>query len=133
MYIFDRQQTSLGQVPPRNPDPGMPTRPPATFPGDPGIRGPRVNPLDAARFLASQEEIRRQLERNFREDDEPGILDRRRRLRQAFQSVPNSFAQDLFGRLMDGNDPLARLFRYKIATATRNEMLSILRKKLEVI
>jgi len=35
--------------------------------------------------------------------------------------------------LMDGNDPLARLFRYKIATATRNEMLSILRKKLEVI
>ena len=47
--------------------------------------------------------------------------------------VPHSFAQDLFGRLMDGNDPLARLFRYKIATATRNEMLSILRKKLEVI
>ncbi len=133
MYIFDRQQTSLGQVPPRNPDPGMPTRPPTTFPGDPGIRSPRVNPLDAARFLASQEEIRRQLERNFREDDEPGILDRRRRLRQAFQSVPSSFAQDLFGRLMDGNDPLARLFRYKIATATRNEMLSILRKKLEVI
>jgi len=133
MYIFDRQQAGLGQVPPRNPDPSMPTRPPATFPGDPGIRGPKTNLQELAKYIASREEIRRQLERNFRADDEPGILDRRRGLRQAFQSVPNSFAQDLFGRLMDGNDPLARLFRYKIATATRNEMLSILRKKLEVI
>jgi hypothetical protein len=131
MYILNRQQTGIGQVPPA--DPRMPTQPPTTFPGDPGIVGPKFNPVDLAKYIGIQEVIRQQLERNFRADDEPRILDRRRRLREAFQSVPNSYAQELFGRLISANDPLARLFRYKIATATRNEMLSILRSKLEVI
>ncbi len=91
------------------------------------------DPADALAYFLSEAEIKKQLERNFRADDEPGYLDRRRRLRLAFQSVPKSFAQNLFGRLLDRNDPLAKLFRYKIHTATQGEMISILQKKLDVI
>jgi hypothetical protein len=35
--------------------------------------------------------------------------------------------------LLDPNDPLAKLFRYKLHPATQREMLSILESKLEVI
>lgn len=90
------------------------------------------DPADVPAFLIAKNKIQMQLQRNFREDDERGILDRRQRLREAFNLIPTSFASSLLERLMfNSNDPLTRLFRYKIATATRNEMLRILQRKLE--
>jgi hypothetical protein len=73
------------------------------------------------------------LERNFRADDVAGFLDRRRKLRQAFESVPQLFAKHLLDQLADKGDPLARLFKFKIATPTRNEKISILLRKSGVI
>jgi hypothetical protein len=66
-------------------------------------------------------------------DDVAGFLDRRRKLRQAFESVPQSFAKHLLDQLADKGDPLARLFKFKTATPTRNEMISILLRKSGVI
>jgi|GraSoiStandDraft_51_1057287.scaffolds.fasta_scaffold368863_1 hypothetical protein len=88
----------------------------------PGLSG-------AKKALEAVAEVKKQLERNFRADDEPGILDRRRRLRAAFNSVPKLFAPSLQTRLTDKNDELGRLFHYKLATPTRNEMLNILLSK----
>jgi len=116
--IPGRLTPGLGRVPDPNPDPGANINPPGA-----------VDPLDVVNKILSENKIRKQLQRRFRPDDEAGILDRRRRLRAAFNSVPKSFAPDLVARLMSQSDPLARLFRYSIATATRNEMLSILLNK----
>ena len=92
------------------------------------------DPADVPAFLIAKNKIKIQLQRNFQEDDERGVLDRRQRLREAFNLIPKSFASSLLEQLMfKGNDPLTRLFRYKIATATRNEMLRILQRKLETI
>lgn len=94
----------------------------------------QLDPADVPAFLIAQNKIRTQLQRNFQADDKRGLFDRRQQLREAFQLVPKSFASDLIGRLtFNSNDPLTRLFRYKIATATRNEMLRILQRKLETI
>jgi hypothetical protein len=86
-----------------------------------------------SRFVHVGAEIKKQLERNFRADDVAGFLDRRRKLSQAFESVPQSFAKHLLDQLADKGDPLARLFKFKIATPTRNEMISILLRKSGVI
>jgi len=127
-------------------DPGILRTPPKMNPGivqktpgtadpvdiDPGIvqKTPgTVDPVDVANYLLTQAEIKRQLERNFRAGDVAGFLDRRRKLRQAFESVPRSFAQHLLGRLVNKHHPLAKLFNYKIATSTRNELIAILLKK----
>lgn len=92
------------------------------------------DPVDVPTFLIAENRIRTQLQRNFQAGDERGFLDRRQRLREAFDSIPKSFARGIFERLkFNSNDPLTRLFRYKIATATRNEMLGILQRKLETI
>ena len=92
------------------------------------------DPADVATFLLAESSIKTQLQRNFHAGDERGILDRRQQLREAFNSVPKRFASGLLDRLIfNSNDPLTRLFRYKIAMATRNEMLGILRQKLEII
>lgn len=91
------------------------------------------DPVDVATFLLAQGEIKKQLERNFRAEDEPGYLDRRARLRAAFHSVPKSFAGSLLDRFFNKNDPLTKLFFYKLHPATQAEMISILQKKLDVI
>jgi len=85
---------------------------------------------DIDNLLKAGEEIRNQLKRNFRADDIKGYLDRRRKLRQAFELVPKSFAKFLVDQLLDKNDPLAKLFNYKISRHTRNEMISILLSKV---
>jgi hypothetical protein len=84
---------------------------------------------DIVNYLRAGGEIKKQLERNFRADDVTGYLDRRRKLRQAFELVPKSFAKHLLDQLLDQNEPLAKLFNYKISRHTRNEMISILLKK----
>lgn len=98
------------------------------------LNPPQQDPADVPALLIAKDKINMQLQRNFREDDERGILDRRQRLREAFNLVPKSFASGLLQQLMfNSTDPLTRLFRYKIATATHNEMLRILQRKLETI
>lgn len=85
---------------------------------------------DAVIYLRAGGEIRKQLERNFRADDVTGYLDRRAKLRRAFESVPKSFAKHLLDQLLDKNDPLTKLFNYKISRHTRQEMISILLNKM---
>ena len=92
---------------------------------------PPMNLGEADEFLKAGAEIRRQLKRNFRADDEAGYLDRRQRLRLAFRSVPDSFAEFLFEQLTDKKDPLTKMFRYKLHDATVNEMLGILFEKVK--
>jgi hypothetical protein len=97
--------------------------------GSPGFTGfsePVPGMADARKALLAVAEIRHQLGRNFRADDEAGVLDRRQRLREAFNSVPKAFALSLWSRLTDKNDELGKFFRYRLATPTRNEMLAIL-------
>jgi hypothetical protein len=92
------------------------------------------DPLEVAKAVAAQQEIKQQLQRNFRADDEAGYLDRRRRLRLAFRSVPKSFASSLLERLLfNTGNPVTKLFRYKLHPATQSEMINILKGKLEVI
>jgi hypothetical protein len=129
-YAFGPAPSAVeGFSQPRPVDPGILRTPPKIDPGMVQTAPGTIDPVDVAKYLLSQAEIKRQLERNFRADDVAGFLDRRRKLRQAFESVPKSFAQHLFARLLNKNDPLAKLFNYKIATPSRNEMISILLKK----
>lgn len=93
---------------------------------------PSLNLDEATHYMHAGSEIKRQLRRNFRADDERGYLDRRQKLRDAFNAVPNSFAPFLYEQLTDPSDELAQLFRYKLATATRSEMLRILLDKMSV-
>lgn len=94
-----------------------------------GFAEPSASIADAKTALEILAKIRAQLNRNMRADDEPGILDRRRRLRVLFNSVPKLFAPSLSSRLTDNNDELGKLFHYRLATPTRNEMLNILLNK----
>jgi hypothetical protein len=91
---------------------------------------PPFNLADAENFAKAGAEIRAQLNRNFLATDEPGYLDRRRKLRIAFNAIPDSFAEFLYLQLTDKPDPLSQLFHYKLHPATVNEMLGILWKKM---
>jgi|GEM_PF-4222634 len=128
MYLYTREDSD--QIPttlqPRNPTPGSGY---AFCPDSSAVEG-FGQPPDAVNFLRAGGEIKKQLERNFRADDVTGYLDRRRKLRQAFESVPKSFAKHLVDQLQDKNDPLAKLFNYKISRHTRNEMISILLRNI---
>jgi hypothetical protein len=92
---------------------------------------PGLNMAEAEQFLKAGSEIRAQLNRNFLATDERGYLERRQKLRLAFRSVPDSFAESLFAQLVDKNDPLSKLFHYKLHPATINEMLGILLEKMD--
>lgn len=54
----------------------------------------------------------------------------RRRLEEAFESVPRSSAPGLFTQLKQGEGSLGKLFRYRLATPTREAMLDILKRKM---
>jgi hypothetical protein len=75
--------------------------------------------------------MRRELERKFTDPNDPGLHQRRLRLRELFRSVPLSYAKTLYDRLKvrRKDDELSRLFHYRLATPTRREMLRILRQK----
>jgi len=80
-----------------------------------------------------QEIVRRiqgQLQRNFSSPNDLRLIQRREELRRIFGSVPASRAKTLYDQLQKPSDPFGRLFRYRLATATRNEMLGILRNKI---
>jgi hypothetical protein len=81
---------------------------------------------DEERFQQSLDAIQRELRLRLRADDASGIYARRGRLREAFQAVPASRAEELYDRLQSRNNPLGRLFHDRLASATRNEMRGIL-------
>jgi len=84
---------------------------------------------EAAQYQNILASTQAQLERKFRDPNDPRLYERRKELRRLFNSVPNAFARELYERLESKNDPLGKLFRYKLATPTRNELLGILSKK----
>src|SRR5262249_2193883 len=56
----------------------------------------------------------------------------RRQLEDAFESVPPTYALELFNQLKKGEGPLGRLFQYRLHDVTKGAMLNILwRKHLE--
>jgi Domain of unknown function (DUF4157) len=79
--------------------------------------------------LTPEDRIRAELEKNVVEGDVEAIEQRRQRLREIFENVPPSKASVLHDQLSKGikGDELARLFHLRLATATREEMLGILK------
>ena len=135
MYLYEGfpdQSRELGQVP--NPD-NMPTNPlppnnvpPAPMPNVHSQQSKERlrNLLESLRFQMAVSRIRALLTPPMRADDVHGIQERRRLLRATFRAVLGSYALSLLFQLQKRTDPLGRLFRYKLATPTRNELLRIL-------
>jgi len=75
-------------------------------------------------------QLRKELATPFTDPNDPGLHQRRLRLRTLFASVPGSHAKELFDRLgvRPTNDALSKEFHYRLATATRQELLDILAK-----
>jgi hypothetical protein len=75
--------------------------------------------------------VRRELALRFVDPDDPRLLERRRRLRRLFESVPRGRARELHDRLgtRATSDDLSRAFHGRLATATRVELLGILRER----
>jgi len=88
---------------------------------------------DEERYQAIVTQVQAQLERKFRDPNDPGLYERRKELRRLFGLVPTPYSKTLYDRLHSKADSLGQLFRYKLATATRNEMLVILRNKFDGI
>jgi hypothetical protein len=84
-------------------------------------------PDDATRFQSVVASIQGQLKRKFQNPNDPRLYLRRKELVRLFGLVPPSFARNLYERLQS-EDPLGRLFRYRLATPTRKQLLDILLK-----
>jgi hypothetical protein len=84
----------------------------------------------AAAYSQVIEQLRKELAIRFTSPDDPGLLERRARLRTLFASVPPAYARTLFDRLgaKPTDDDLSKEFHYRLATATRQELLGILAK-----
>ncbi len=78
-------------------------------------------------------EIRANLLLRFKKSDDPGLYERRLRLRELFKSVPPEFANKFREQLGENStqDELSQLFHGELATATRKEMLAILTARAE--
>ena len=85
---------------------------------------------NAAAYAQVVETLRKELAIPFTGPEDPGLLQRRARLRTLFASVPPSHAKTLFDRLglKPTKDELSKEFHYRLATATREELLGILAK-----
>jgi hypothetical protein len=72
--------------------------------------------------------IRQELVLQFSDPNDPGLAQRRRRLRGVFASVPASRTRELYALLGEQatRDELSRLFHGRLASATRQELLRIL-------
>jgi hypothetical protein len=75
--------------------------------------------------------IRWELAVRFTDPGDPRLPERRRRLRALFASVPPGRARELHDRLgtQSTSDELSRAFHGRLATATRTELLKILRER----
>ena len=85
---------------------------------------------DAAAYAQVVETLRKELAIPFADSEDPGLLARRARLRTLFAGVPPSHAKTLFDWLgpKPTTDELSKEFHYRLATATREELLGILAK-----
>jgi hypothetical protein len=119
----------LGQMPTQPLPPGI--VPPAPMPNvqSQQLADRNKNLFESAIFQVTIAKIRALLEPPIRADDVLGILQRKRLLREAFRSVPDPHALLLLFQLQNRNDPLGKLFKYKLATPTRRELLGILAAK----
>lgn len=83
-----------------------------------------------ATYAQVVETLRKELAMPFTDPDDPGLHQRRLRLRTLFANVPPSHAKALFDRLgvKPTKDDLSKEFHYRLATATRAELLGILAK-----
>ncbi len=80
---------------------------------------------DEVRRLAS--EIQAELEMKFSDSNDPGLYERRKRLRVLFGDVPRPYASRLATALEHEDFALGKLFRYKLSTPSRKELLGILK------
>ena len=105
----------------------------------PGATQSRLRPSSAPEFEDTGTRIARilrtiqsLLEIRLRADDDRGIQERRRRLKEAFESVPAADAGALLKRLSTrrNDDVLSKLFHGRIAAVTGRVMLDILRAKI---
>lgn len=88
-----------------------------------GLAEPKVD--EAAQYESIVAKVLAQLERSFQDPNDPRLYERRKELVKLFGLVPPSFAKTLYERL-HSEDPLGRLFRYRLATPTRKQLLGIL-------
>ena len=79
-------------------------------------------------------DIRRQLDRQIKASDVKRLHERRQTLRKIFRAVPEFYAGTLYDRLKtpSRSDELSKLFHYRLATPTRNELLKILQDKSRI-
>lgn len=88
-----------------------------------GLAQPKVD--EAAQYESIVAKVLAQLERPFQDPNDPRLYERRKELVKLFGQVPPAFAKTLYQRL-HSEDPLGRLFRYRLATPTRKQLLGIL-------
>ncbi len=81
---------------------------------------------DRAELERVTAEIQRELELRFSDPNDPGLYERRVRLRALFREVPRAYAPRFGIALVNDRRELAELFRYKLATPTRDELVDIL-------
>jgi hypothetical protein len=113
------KKTPLGHVPPRN------------FLGDDSFvdlmaQVCRRAEQSAKSFLSIIEAITCELEIPFTNPNDPGLYQRRIRLKNFLKGIKPSHVATLLGRLQYKNDRLTRLFHSKLHRATRQELLGLL-------
>lgn len=95
------------------------------------------NPTNSSLIqLTPEEDIRRELQHRFHQDQRPEIAVRRERLRQIFGSLEPADTRQIYGLLTNRGttpDSLAVLFRRSLSHVVREELLAILRTKLDGI
>ncbi len=86
---------------------------------------------DDAEYTKTVDTLRKELAIPFSSPDDPGLLERRARLRTLFSNVPGAYAKTLFDRLglKATGDDLSKQFHYRLSSATRKELLGILAAK----
>jgi hypothetical protein len=93
-----------------------------------GFQGLSCDTPDVQQFQKSLAAIRAALELNPRTGYVKGSPPRRQ-LDDAFESVPPCSAQELAKQLLNGQGPLEKLFRYRLAAPTQQAMLNVLMRK----
>lgn len=76
-----------------------------------------------------QESLKKELALRFTNPNDPGLYQRRQRLKALFSRLTQPFAQQLFQQLGEKptTDPLSKEFHYRLANPTIKELLGILK------
>ncbi len=84
----------------------------------------------AQQYTEIVRQLRKELERRFTDPNDPGLYERRLRLRRLFSSVPRSYAKVLHDRLGERprEDALSKSFHGTLSRETRRELLGILNR-----